>query len=49
MKANAPKKAPKIELGINYDQIDLDKFFRKLYPIKNQLSKGDKTPDTKGP
>ena len=49
MKADAPQRTHKIELGNNYDQADLTRFFKKLYPIKNQTSKGDKTADAKGP
>ena len=47
IKANAPKKAPKIELGINYNKDDLTQFFKKLYPIKNQALKEEKTADSK--
>ena len=30
MKAEVPKKASKIQAGINYDQEDINKFFKKL-------------------
>ena len=43
MKAEAPKKAFKPEIGINYGQEDLDRFFSKLNPKKDQAQKGDKT------
>ena len=49
MKAEAPRRAHKVELGNNFDQIDINQFFEKLYPDKNQASKKEMTTDTKGP
>ena len=35
MKAEAPRRAHKVELGNNFDQYDLTRFFKKIYLNKN--------------
>ena len=49
MKAEAPRRAHKVELGNNFDKNDINRFFRKLCPDKNQASKEERTADAKGP
>jgi len=49
MKAEAPKKAFKPVISVNYGQEEINRFFAKLITKKDKIQKENKTAGVKGP